>query len=106
MAEQPQEQADRKYFIDQLKKLVSAQIYKEASKLLLNALGAQYTWLSNLILKYGGQMLLDLLSPLFLKLKRYFPQKKAVENLEKVDSDPNSTVADKAKAYEEMFNSH
>ena len=54
----------------------------------------------NYLLKYGGQLLMDLWKH-FLRSQE---QRKALDNLEKVVVDPNSRVEDVGAAYEQMFN--
>lgn len=85
-------------------KALITELTKLASKWMISKLGTGYTWLVNLILKYGGQALLDLVKPIWVKIQKYFPQKKALEELEKVDQKPNVTPDELGKAYEDAIN--
>jgi len=68
-------------------------------------IGGPIGWLAEKIMYYGGQALLDLFNNWFRKKKREAVQEKAKEELEKVVKDPNSTVDQRAKSYEDFINS-
>lgn len=62
-------------------------------------------YLARKILEYGGQYIIDSIISWYSKLARKQKQEKAIDNLDKVDKDPKSTIDDKGKAYEDAFNS-
>lgn len=62
-------------------------------------------YLAKKILECGGQYIFDMVNLWISKLKRKKEQEKALDHLEKVDQDPASTIDDKGKSYEDMFNS-
>lgn len=86
-------------------KIIVSEIMKQVAKYLTAQLGSGYAWIVGMVLKYGGQALLDLVQPLWVKIKRYFPQKEALKKLEEKQNDPNSSVEDRAKEYENVINS-
>lgn len=61
-------------------------------------------YLAKKILEFGGQYLIDLITSAYTKFLRTKKQEKAIEELEKVDKDPKSTIDDKGKAYADAIN--
>lgn len=64
-----------------------------------------YGWLAQKALKYGGQVLLDLLEKAWNVFQRNQKQEVAKKEMDKVNADPTKKVEDRAKAYEDYLNS-
>ena len=56
------------------------------------------------VLNYGGQVILDALADWQRKAQRDAAQKKAAEEYKKIEAKPDSTVEERAKAYEDYMN--
>lgn len=69
-----------------------------------SGLGGALGVVAKYILNYGGQVILDALADWQKKKEREAAQKKAADAYMEVQKKPNSTVEERAKAYENYVN--
>lgn len=71
---------------------------------LTSGLGGFLGVVAKYVLNYGGQVILDAMVEWQKKREREAAQKKAAEEYKEVQKKPNSTVEERAKAYEKYIN--
>lgn len=68
-------------------------------------LGGVRAWLAKIVLKYGGQALIDLFNSFLKKIKREGEQEIAKQEKDKIVEKPDATADEVGKAYEDYYNS-
>lgn len=81
------------------------QLYAAFVKAFVSNIGGFRGWLAKLALRYGGKALFDMLSDWERKYERAKVQVQAKKEYETVVKNPQSTVEERAKAYEAYINS-
>lgn len=81
-------------------------LYDAFTVSVLTNMGGIRSWLAKMALKYGGQYLYDILLKWEKDLARAKAQEEEKKKFEEVIKKPNSSVEERAKAYEDYINSN